>query len=814
MQFNGYNQQRAGFPNFPNQQRRFSNQSGFSKPVFNPAAKNAPGVNARLGPAPGQKTTPKQETKPAPVRTPIGGPANKPGDKKPLISAPAKPAPITAPTTKPAPISAPKPAPISAPKPAPISAPAAAPSAPANNGAAPKPAPLGTRNLLNRFQSDDDVKILSQNKSSPAANQGQRGGATPNNLQGQRPAPLMNNQNRAAPQNNQRAAPQNNQPQNNQRAVPQNNQRAVPQNNQRAMPQNNQRAMPQNNQRATPQNNQRATPQNQRATPQNNQRAAPQNNQRAAPQNNQRDASQNNKRDASQTSPRAAAQNKNQQQQSQANNPGKDNDQKQEAKADEGAAPISSRLGPKNVAKDNQQNRRGNKDESGRDNYRRDASRGRRQYNYQDNFWHKINEIGGEQYELEALDLTEPKFNNQARLFIGSLPKDATEEEITEIFSKYGEVGDLFHSKEGSYAFINYDYRCNAEKAVKELMGTVIRGRRLLIRCAAISSGIQVKNLSPTVTNELLHKAFSCFGPIELCRVSVDERGKSIGSGHLIFSEKRSAVMAYKRCQEGAFFLTAALRPVIVEPWENRDNDEGFTEANIQRNELYRSERHVGPRFAETNSYEADYGKRWKQLFDIYREKKTALENDLKAEIEALEVKMQLVVHQAETEKLRKELAQREQEALQLQLGLGTYGEHARPTQLTAGEDFAAPSNPAAKRSYEYYDDKSTYEKPAKRQQYDNYYRGGQQQYETREYDTTQQKSYAAVVSGVSGASYDATSYSQEDTEPKAAAGGVQDLTSAVYEALGGSSDSSAYSNYQRAQAKDTDFSAPNKRRY
>ena len=98
----------------------------------------------------------------------------------------------------------------------------------------------------------------------------------------------------------------------------------------------------------------------------------------------------------------------------------------------------------------------------------------------------------------------------------------------------------------------------------------------------------------------------------------------------------------------------STLRPVIVEPWETRDDDEGFSEANIIKSESYRKERKVGPRFAEPNSYESEYGKRWKQLFDIYKEKKQALENDLKAEMEALEVKMQLVVHQHETEKLRK----------------------------------------------------------------------------------------------------------------------------------------------------------------
>ena len=93
---------------------------------------------------------------------------------------------------------------------------------------------------------------------------------------------------------------------------------------------------------------------------------------------------------------------------------------------------------------------------------------------------------------------------------------------------------------------------------------------------------------------------------------------------------------------------------MIVEPWETRDDEEGYPESSIQKNEAYKKDRQSGPRFAQPNSFESDYGKHWKQLFDVYKEKKLALEADLKAEMEALEVKMALVIHQQETEKLRK----------------------------------------------------------------------------------------------------------------------------------------------------------------
>ena len=52
--------------------------------------------------------------------------------------------------------------------------------------------------------------------------------------------------------------------------------------------------------------------------------------------------------------------------------------------------------------------------------------------------------------------MSEKKFNAQARLFAGSLARDTTTEEIEEMFSKFGEIGQVYHNKEGTYAFVNF----------------------------------------------------------------------------------------------------------------------------------------------------------------------------------------------------------------------------------------------------------------------------------------------------------------------------------------------------------------------
>lgn len=294
------------------------------------------------------------------------------------------------------------------------------------------------------------------------------------------------------------------------------------------------------------------------------------------------------------------------------------------------------------------------------------------QYGY-DKIKERVNtELSGPQLDLPPLDTTEKKFNASSRLFVGNLPRDIPYEELKEIFSKYGELGQVYFNKDGAYAFINFDYRANAERAKRELQGEKCRNRPMKIRHASVTTGVRVKNLTPCVSNELLEKAFNVFGQIEACRVIVDDRGKPTGDGIVIFADKKGPTLAVKKCQEECYFLTSALRPVIVEPLEARDEEEGQPESTMHKNEQYKEDRKQGPRFADKNSFEYEYGMRWKRLYEMYKEKKMLLESDLLAEMEQLERRLAIVRHEHETEMLRRELMLREQEALQM--GRSVYG--------------------------------------------------------------------------------------------------------------------------------------------
>lgn len=281
--------------------------------------------------------------------------------------------------------------------------------------------------------------------------------------------------------------------------------------------------------------------------------------------------------------------------------------------------------------------------------------------NPEDRILEKLAQMCGPTYELPPLDATEKKFACKNRLYIGNIPNDVTEDDIVQLFKKYGETSELFLNKEKNFAFIRMDFHCNAEKAKRELDGHALKGRNLKIRFAPNGSTIKVRNLTQYVTNELLYTAFSIFGEVERSVIIVDDRGKSTGEGIVEFSRKGSATHAIRKCSEMCFFLTSSLRPVIVDPYEQMDECDGHPERNLhKKNPEFLKAREVGPRFASPGSFEHEYGMRWKQLHELHAQKELSLKKELEMEEEKLEAQMEYARYEQETEMLREQLRARE----------------------------------------------------------------------------------------------------------------------------------------------------------
>jgi len=275
----------------------------------------------------------------------------------------------------------------------------------------------------------------------------------------------------------------------------------------------------------------------------------------------------------------------------------------------------------------------------------------------------RLQEIQGPTHELPPIDCSERQFSGRSRLYIGNIGPGVTEDSLKTDLGKFGEVGEMFYNAEKHFAFLRMDYRENAEKAKREMDGKMIAGRPMKVRFAPHQGALRVKNLGPWVSNELLHRAFSVFGDLERAIVMVDDRGRSKGEGIVEFERKPSAMDALRRCSEGAFFLTASLRPVIVELVEECDDEDGLMDKMLpKRNQEFGMEREVGPRFAMDGSFEYEYGMKWKQLYEMKRQKLEALEREMKLEEDKLIAQMEYARYEHETETLKRQLEQREQE--------------------------------------------------------------------------------------------------------------------------------------------------------
>ena len=273
--------------------------------------------------------------------------------------------------------------------------------------------------------------------------------------------------------------------------------------------------------------------------------------------------------------------------------------------------------------------------------------------------------IGAPTYELPAKEQTyesEKKFTGRCRLFVANLPSSVTEDSLRSLFEQYGQVSEVFLGKQNSFAFVKMDTRKHAEEARSSLDNKVYEGKTLRVRLAAHAAAVRVKNLSHMVTNELLEYAFSYFGEVERAIVITDDRGRSIGEGIVEFARKSSAQNCIKRCTNECFLLTSHPAPVFIESFEQRDEDEGFSEKHINKNSSeFRIERELGPRFADPGTFEYEFACRFKQLYEIEKERRSRLEIEIQQARHALLNQLELQRTEHQTKLLKEKLREMEE---------------------------------------------------------------------------------------------------------------------------------------------------------
>ncbi|XP_065110933.2 paraspeckle component 1 [Paramisgurnus dabryanus] len=256
----------------------------------------------------------------------------------------------------------------------------------------------------------------------------------------------------------------------------------------------------------------------------------------------------------------------------------------------------------------------------------------------------------------------EKTFTQRCRLFVGNLPTDITEEDFKELFFKYGETNEVHINKDRGFGFIRLETRTLAEIAKAELDGTVLKNRNIHIRFATHGATLTVRNLSPVVSNELLEQAFSQFGPVDRTVVIVDDHGQPTGTGIVEFANKSAARKALDHCADGALLLTTSPRPVILEPKEQFDDEDGLPEKLLQKSAQYHKEREHPPHFAEPGTFEFEYSTRWKALDEIEKQQKELVERNILEAKKKLEAEMEAVKHEHQLMMMRQDLMRRQEE--------------------------------------------------------------------------------------------------------------------------------------------------------
>ncbi|VEN41115.1 unnamed protein product, partial [Callosobruchus maculatus] len=267
---------------------------------------------------------------------------------------------------------------------------------------------------------------------------------------------------------------------------------------------------------------------------------------------------------------------------------------------------------------------------------------------------------------VPAVDLMPIKYNDKFlgrhRLYIHNLPNNVNKEDIKQLLEPYGEIGDIYIQTNKCFALVRMDYYHNALKAKKELNGTIMKEKKIYFSFSPNAS-IVVKHLSPLVTNEYLHLAFSVFGEIEFCNVFTDKRGKSTGEGLVDFAKKGSALLAKRLCSENPFFLTASLRPIEIEDYvPPLDISDGLPEDAVRKHPQLFQERELGPRFAYNDSFERMYANRFTELRNQFYKKFEDLKQKQEEEERKLEVELMQAKFDYETERLKQIIRQREME--------------------------------------------------------------------------------------------------------------------------------------------------------
>ena len=148
--------------------------------------------------------------------------------------------------------------------------------------------------------------------------------------------------------------------------------------------------------------------------------------------------------------------------------------------------------------------------------------------------------------------MKEPKGEPSACLFVASLNVAKTEEQLTRSVTRhFGRFGKLLHVKvlkdpaNRPYAFVQYEKRADAQKAMKLAQNAILDTRHIRIEAAKVNRTLFIARFPKTITDEKFRRLLEQFGELEEFQFGVDENGEPKGSVTVKFAHREDALRCF-----------------------------------------------------------------------------------------------------------------------------------------------------------------------------------------------------------------------------------------------------------------------------
>ncbi|CAA7050619.1 unnamed protein product [Microthlaspi erraticum] len=153
--------------------------------------------------------------------------------------------------------------------------------------------------------------------------------------------------------------------------------------------------------------------------------------------------------------------------------------------------------------------------------------------------------------------LQERRKRKELEIFVESLDRGATEEDLKKVFGHVGEVTEIRimknpqTKKSKGYAFLRFATVEQAKRAVKELKNPMINGKKCGVTASQDNDTLYISNISKTWTLEALREKLKQYGVENMDAIALVEDSNNVsmnrGCAFLEFSSRSEAMDAHKR---------------------------------------------------------------------------------------------------------------------------------------------------------------------------------------------------------------------------------------------------------------------------